>query len=319
VSLGVQAWLASLIAALVSLRSLLVAFVLAALLSLALRSLLLAALERGGSVVVTLLRLAAVLSFGALGALYTLFAARWIEWTPSTFAVALATGVGLVGSVWLRRRPAGNAGLPSPLAALAQLALLLGLLLLAALTLVHAGFLALTEDRPVLLVDITGETRVQMVRWAPPGHAAREEPLTTYRVAFRMPDGQAVAEAFLYGDQVAVKGRVLRLAPLLNAAGVPNLLELQFAHNGYLTAERHASLPHAAVPLPPTGPLAVHPWWRPLQSRLLEAWEKGAEGSGWAVRSVTTESTYYPLVDNAGRPLRRTFRLVLTPGGLSAS
>ena len=56
-SLGLQTWLASLIAALVSLRGLVVACVLAALLALALRSLLLAVLERGGSAVVTLLRL----------------------------------------------------------------------------------------------------------------------------------------------------------------------------------------------------------------------------------------------------------------------
>jgi hypothetical protein len=72
--------------------------------------------------------------------------------------------------------------------------------------------------------------------------------------------------------------------------------------------------------LPAIGPLAVHAWWRPLQARLLEAWGKGAaEGSGWSVRSHTTESTYYPLVDEGGQPVRRTFRLVLTPGGLSES
>jgi hypothetical protein len=137
---------------------------------------------------------------------------------------------------------------------------------------------------------------------------------------FRLPEGPPVAEAWLYGDQVAVKGRVLRLAPLLNAAGVPNLFELQFAHNGYSSAERHASHPHTAVALPAIGPLAVHPSWRPVQLRLLEAWRKSAaEGSGWALRSLTTESTYYPLADLAGRPLRQTYRLVLTPGGLSAS
>jgi hypothetical protein len=212
------------------------------------------------------------------------------------------------------------AGLPSPLAALAQLVLFFGLLLIAALTLMQAGYLALTEDRPVLLVDVTGETRMQLVRWAPPGGAMREEPLTSHRVVFRLPEGPPVAEAWLYGDQVAVKGRVLRLAPLLNAAGVPNLFELQFAHNGYRSAERHASHPHTAVPLPAMGPLAVHAWWRPVQNRLLVAWRtSAAEGSGWAVRSLTTESTYYPLVDESGRPLRQTYRLVLTPGGLSAS
>jgi hypothetical protein len=184
----------------------------------------------------------------------------------------------------------------------------------------RAGFLALTEDRPVLLVDVTGETTAQTLRWAPPDGAEREDRRPTHRVVFRRPDGAAVAEAWVYGDQVAVKGRVLRLSPWLNAAGVPNLFELTFAHNGYGTAERHATEPHMAVALPPGGPLAVHPWWRPVQAWLLARWERGTDAdSDWAIRSATIESTYFPLVDAAGAPVRRVFRLVLTPGGLSAS
>ena len=203
---------------------------------------------------------------------------------------------------------------------LSQLTLLLALLLVATLTLMRAGFLALTEDRPVFLVDVTGETGLKEVTWAPPDQLVRREPLATHRVVFRTPEGEPVAEAWVYGDQVAVKGRVLRLSPVLNAAGIANLFELQFAHNGYATAERHNTFPHQAVPLPCTGPLAVHPWWRPLQARILEAWEKGTdEGSSLAVRSATTESTYFPLVDSSGQPLKRSFRVVLTPGGLSAS
>ena len=196
---------------------------------------------------------------------------------------------------------------------------MLALLLAAALTLMRAGFVALTEDHPVLLVEVTGETAPRTVRWAPPDQPAREEALQIHRVVFRVPDGMPVAEAWLYGDEVAVKGRVLRLSPLLNAAGVPNLFALTFAHNGYATAGRHASRPHMAVPLPAVGPLAVHPWWRPVRSWLLARWERGtADGSTWAVRSATTESTYFPLVDAAGRPVRASYRLLLTPGGLTS-
>jgi hypothetical protein len=72
--------------------------------------------------------------------------------------------------------------------------------------------------------------------------------------------------------------------------------------------------------LPCTGSLAVHPWWRPVQVRLLALWENGTdESSSLAVRSVTSESTYFPLVDASGQPVKKTFRLVLTSGGLSAS
>jgi hypothetical protein len=129
-----------------------------------------------------------------------------------------------------------------------------------------------------------------------------------------------VADAWIYGDQVAIKGRVLRLSPLLNVAGVPNLFELVYAHNGYTTAERHNAFPHLALKLEPMGPLAVHPLWQGLQARLLAAWERGAaDGSTWAIRSATTESTYFPLAEPDGSPVKRTFRLVLTPGGLTSS
>ena len=113
-----------------------------------------------------------------------------------------------------------------------------------------------------------------------------------------------VGQAWVYGDEVAVKGRVLRLSPLLNAAGIPNLFELTFAYNGYRTLERHNTMPHRATPLSPVGPLAVHPLWRSAQTRLLQMWERGTEdGSSWVVRSATTESTFFPLVGPDGRAL----------------
>ena len=90
-------------------------------------------------------------------------------------------------------------------------------------------------------------------------------------------------------------------------------------NHGVLGADDNTE-PHEAFPLPRLGPLAVHPWWLPLQRRFLETWESGTtEGSSWGVKSVTTESTFFPLVDSLGNPVSQTHRLVLTPGGLSSS
>jgi hypothetical protein len=212
-------------------------------------------------------------------------------------------------------------GRPPLLGWLLRLVLVLVALLVALLSLMRAGFLALTTDRPVLLVEVTGETGERLVRWAPPDQPMHEESLRTSLVRFRTPSGQLLAEAWVYGDQVAVSGRVLRLSPQLNAAGLPNLFALDFVHNGYATAERHNRLPHQAVPLPPVGQLAVDPRWRQLQESLLARWERrSAEGSPWLLRATTTESTYFPLVEPmpGGKPLRRTFKLTLTPGGLTS-
>jgi hypothetical protein len=293
------------------------AVILAALIALAVRALVHAVLDRPRRSGLVVLRILVAGYWFGLAVLYALFSAHILVWTPGAVLAAAVATIVVLGPPVLR---GGRRRGLHPTAALARTSMALILLLGAALTLMGAGFLALTVDRPVLLVDVTGETATQTVRWAPPNQAAREETLRTHQVIFRSPDGAPVAEAWLYGDEVAVKGRVLRLAPLLSAAGLPNLFELSFAHNGYRTAERHSIYPHTAVPLPPSGPLAVHPWWRPIQSRLLGGWERiSTEGRPWAIRSLTIESTYFPLVDRAGNPLHHTYRLVLTPGGLSAS
>jgi hypothetical protein len=308
---------AGVLGTLVQAQNLAAAAVLAAFFALALRSLGLLFLDRGcGSLLVAGRVLGGGL-FLAAGAAYGLLAAPCLVWGLGAAGAALFVA-GLVLSS-LAVRPRRRRGPPGLVSLAVQLGLLLALLLIATVTLMRAGFLALTEDRPVMLVDVTGETRVGLVRWAAPGQPTRDEVLDTHRVVFRDPAGAAVAEAWIYGDEVAVKGRVLRLTPILNAAGVPNLFELQFAHNGYRTADRHNELPHQAVPLPPMGPLAVHPWWRGLQRRLLARWETGASAeSDWAIRSATTESTYFPLTDVEGRASRGTYRVVLTPGGLTS-
>jgi len=294
------------------------AAILAALLALAARALVLAVLARPQPGVLAALRLLGAACWLGLAVLYALFSASVLVWTTEAAMVAAVVTVLVLGPLMFPREPSRR--LPSPTLAFAQVAVGFVLVVGAAVTLMGAGFLALTVDRPVLLVEVTGETATEAVRWAPPNQPLREETLRTHRVVFRNPDGVSVAEAWLYGDEVAVKGRVLRLAPLLSAAGLPNLFELTFAHNGYRTATRHASYPHVAITLPPSGPLAVHPWWRPIQRRLLGGWERvSGQSRPWAIRSLTVESTYFPLVDSVGNPVRQTYRLVLTPGGLSAS
>jgi hypothetical protein len=309
---------AAILGAMVQALSLVQAVVLAAFFSLAVRALVLLGVNRRRGPGVSLLRVGASGVFLALGLLYAWFSAAMIVWEPPAVGAAILTALLVLSGVATRHALGWAERRRSVTAHLGQLVLVLVLVLVACLTLMRAGFLALSEDRPVLLVDVTGETATRTVRWAPPDQPAREERQRVHRVVFRTPDGIPVAETWLYGDQVGVKGRVLRLSPLLSAAGVPNLFELLFAHNGYLTAERHATQPHVAVALPPGGPLAVHPWWRRVQAWLLERWEQGtAADSSWAIRSATVESTYFPLVDAGGQPVRATFRLVLTPGGLS--
>ncbi len=220
-----------------------------------------------------LAHLAFAVLVAAFGGLYALFVLSRVSWGPWAVLVAALTLGAFLGWLLVHRTGVGLRGVSG---GLLRAVLLLSLLVLALVTLMSAGFLALTEDRPVLVVELTGDVRSEEVSWAPPAGTMRSEWLTSHEVVFRRPsDGALVGQAWVYGDEIAIKGRVLRLSPLLNAAGIPNLFELSFAYNGYRTLERHNTMPHRATPLSPTGPLAVHPLWRSVQARLLQMWERG--------------------------------------------
>ncbi len=296
----------------------LVAFILALLFSLGIRSLLLIILGRHPGVLHVLFHLLVGITFLFIGWLYYLFTAPLLVWDRSAMGVAAATVLVILLGVALRHRR-GRPRRPSgAFALLLTTIVLLCVLLVAALTVMRSGFLALTTDRVTLLVNVTGETKPELVRWAPPNQPAREENLITHQVIFLDPGGRPMGEVWMNGDEVAVKGRVLRLSPILNAAGIPNLYELLYAHNGYQTVERFNTFPHWAVPLTPLGSLRVHPWLRPLQRRILDHWMRTTSGGSiWDIKAVTEESTYYPLIDAEGRPMHQTFLLVLTPGGFS--
>lgn len=277
--------------------------------------------DRGRSWAVVLLRFVAALLFA--GAAYMLVTALGPGqgWDSSAVLGAISGAlIVLIEPIVLGLREL-RPGHPPLLGWLLRLIFLLLALLVAALVMSRAGYLALTTERPVLLIEVTGETATKTVRWAPPDQPLREQELRTSHVLLRTPAGQLVAEAWIYGDQVAINGRVLRLSPMLNAAGLSNLFALDFVHNGYATAERHNTMPHQAQPLLPIGQLAVHPRWRELQERLLSLWERrSAPDSKWMIHAATTESTYFPLVAPIpnGKPVQRTYTLVLTPGGLTA-
>jgi len=298
----------------------LVAFILALFFALGVRSLLLIMADRHRGALHALFRLVTGIAFLFIGWLYYLFTKPLL--VGDTWAVGVAAGTVLIVllGVTLRHRRGGRLRSGSILALLLTTVVLLCVFLVAAITVLRSGFVAFTSDRLTLLVDVTGETKPERVRWAPPNQPPREEDLITHHVIFIGPDGRPAGEVWMYGDEVAVKGRVLRLSPVLNAAGVPSMYELLFAHNGYHTVERHNTLPHMAVPISPLGSLAVHPWLRPLQRRILDHWIKTSNGgSMWAIKAVSDESTYYPLIDAEGNPIHHTFVLVLTPGGFSAS
>ena len=299
-------------------QSLVIATVLGLLGGCGLRALLLVALDRGQSWPRIGVRALVAAAYGALAFGYAGLLAKTITW-DRRHVVALSLGAGLmIVGLLFWRLVLGSVPRLTLTGWLLRAVLLLSVVVLMLLSLMRAGFLNLTTDLPVLRIEVTGETRPQTVRFAAPDQPMQELSLRAHRVLFRTPGGELLTEEWIYGDQVAIKGRVLRLHPLLNSIGIPNWFELQFLHNGYFTAERHSSQPHVARKLVMGGSLTVAPEWQPQRDRILHWLQTRPEQSQWAIRAATSESTYFPLIDAQGRAQTHTFELVLTPGGLTA-
>jgi hypothetical protein len=204
---------------------------------------------------------------------------------------------------------------PHPLLFLFKLLLMLIVLNAAILAVMMSGFQYLTEDRPVLKIILTGNQKSENLEWKPPNGELHKEMIPTYEVVFQTPQGEPVDRIFAYGDQIGVKARILRFRPILNAIGIRNLCRIEYAHNGYETAERFNTYPHRAWELHTS-----HPWIESYQKQFWNYWEnyyRQEEKNSW-VKSATVESTYFPLVKSDGTAFQGAYFLTLTSGGLSA-
>ena len=251
--------------------------------------------------VIRLLDFALALGFGA-SALFLLVFLR-LRFPDSPLQMAAVLVVLALPAVLTTARRLRKPYSPRPVLFLSKTVFVLLLLGASLITLMVSGFQFLTEDQPVLKITMTGRERPEIVAWKPPDGAHQERELMAYEVQFETPDGkQPVAQLFVYGDQVAVKARVIRFRPVLNAMGIRNLCRLEYAHNGYSTAERFNQLPHRAQVI-----AAVDPRLEPVQAWFWKRWEGiyYQDEENWWVKTATLESGYFPLTVCQRSPISR--------------
>jgi hypothetical protein len=185
----------------------------------------------------------------------------------------------------------------------------------AMLTVMVTGFINLTEDQPILKITMTGNYQEEPVEWKPSNGRLQHANLDAYEVVMTTPEGKPVSRIYIYGDQVAVKVKLLRFRPILNAIGIHNLCKIDYVYNGYTTVSRFNSMPHHAEEI-----TFGHPLIQPLQDPFWDYWESYYTGRNKnpLVKSATVESNYFPLVYANGLPFRGSYYLTVTPGGLSS-
>ena len=282
----------------------------------ALRSLVLAAVDRARPAVVTAFRALAATVFLGFGIFDFLFSKNMLVWDRPSRAVWTACAIALPMLAFGRQKK-GSAKPPATRHALYVGGALVALCTFSVLTLLRAGTVALTGDRVTLTVDVTGETRVE--EEPVPGKPATAK-VTLFHVVIWLPTGMPLADLWLPGDRMRVKGRIYRLSPALNELGFPNLYEFFSVRNDTVNTNRDSEVVMEEFLFAEKGPLAVHPWWRPIQASILAHWEAAtAEDSFFALRAVTNASPDYPLEDGKGHPIRKTFLLVLPPSGHATS
>lgn len=279
---------------------------------LAFRSLALVAVDRSPSFN-RLAHLLLALFFGAVAVV--LFSFTYDQFVTNIVVAVILVLVVLIPTVisvqLTRKRPQMQSGVLLLLKTL----LVLCALCISLLILMTAGFQTLTEDRPILKIVMTGRQRTEQVRWQPPNRKAENQVLPEYEVQFETPDGTDLERTFFYGDQVAVKVKVLRFRPILNLLGIRNLASIDFIYNGYTTAERHNFYPHHAEKIL-MGPTVL----LPFQRRFWGFWEDVYEEKSafWLIRTATLESNFFPLVNKDGSAFRGKYLLTVNSGGLSA-
>ena len=250
--------------------------------------------------------------FLVLGWLYFLFVSPLLFWDRPARAIAAITFVGVLLWTVIRNtkgRPVKSTGV---VRGLIYLFLFAAFMLVTTLTIIRTGYIALPGDRVTLIINVTGETRDQTFIGTTSGGLAGEKSPAAHHIIIWLPTGEAAADMWVYGDELAVHGKAIRFSHFLNSIGIPNLYALQYAHNGYLTTERQNAYPPEVIPFPGTGPLAVHPWWRPIQERLLNIWASLSVSGSWcAIEVADNESPYYPLRDPVGNAVHKNFLLVL--------
>jgi len=283
---------------------------------LAMRALVLLVIDHARPAVVMGFRALAAAAFLGFGFFDFLFSRNMQVWDRPSRAVVAACASALPMVTFARQKK--DSGEPPEMRhALYVSGVLIALCVFSILTLLRAGTVALTGDRVTLIVEATGETRVED---EPVPSTPATAKVTLYHAVVWLPTGVPLADVWLPGDRLRLKGRIYRLSPALNAFGFPNLYEFVSVRNDTANTNRNSEAVMEEFLFAENGPLAVHPWWKPIQASILSHWEAAtADDSFFTLRAVPNASPDYPLEDGQGRPIRKTFLLVLPPSGHATS
>ena len=297
-----QGLVASLLDALWRSPDAVVAALLLALPAFGLRCLLRARIDRRASAAIVIARIVA-----GLGGLVLGVALAPVGWASLAHARAPLIAAGLVSSLVLlsallpsvRERSAWAAGL-------LPIVLVLVLAGLSALALLKAGCLLAATGETLVVAEVTGSSRREIVRFTPLGLPPREEGFRAQRLLLSRPDEVLVGETWIYGRAVTLHGEGLRLRPW--GGGEVWLARFSTATNDP-SLDKISLYPRQETTIEPLLRPALPSWWRSRQWSSLLA--LGLEPCALSTAAL-------PLVDSHGLTLLASHRLIVRADGVVA-
>ncbi len=170
----------------------------------------------------------------------------------------------------------------------------------------------LTGEKPILKIRLTGNQTFNEVTWKTPKSKWQRSTIPYYEVILETIDGKELQHFFLSGELCAVRAKIFRFHPFLNALGIPTKYRLDVLYSGFRNAEKYADYPVEAHSLASLS----SPW----DSLIFKYWESffcRESTSPW-IKSATLQSNYFPLADAQGEPLQQEYYLTLSSSGLSS-
>lgn len=171
----------------------------------------------------------------------------------------------------------------------------------------------LTGEKPILKIRLTGKQTFNEVTWKTPKSKWKRSTIPYYEVVLETIDGKELQRFSLSGELCAVRAKIFRFHPLLNALGIPTKYRLDLLYSGYRNAEGYAEYPVEAHSLASLS----SPW----DSLIFKYWESFfcRKATSLWIKSAMLQSNYFPLADAQGEPLQQEYFLTLSPSGLSSS
>jgi hypothetical protein len=178
---------------------------------------------------------------------------------------------------------------------------LLSLLFLSCVSLPH-----LYRSEAILSINMTAETKEEMIAWKNPREPLMEEPVTKRRVIIENMTGEKIFDEYLCGDLVSIRIKLLCPPTFFQWMGFPQLWDMDVVSADYLKRKNGQSTPQDIFGLDTFHKSFFKRW-------MWSFWEKAylLETPTFLRTTATLTSTHLPIIDRKGHAIKGHYTLFL--------